>query len=233
MSRYETKVVDPSGAVACWACSNAVADAVFFCPHCGKIQPPSATDYFSVFSLQPRLNLDLVALEREFHHQSRKLHPDRFARASAQERQWSTANTALLNDAWRTLKDPLRRTEYLLSLRSAGASELTRESRVSADLLEEAFDLNMQLEELRAGRNANLLDSNLQSSLQRAKQKFEDFIAQTDDDLRAQWNAWDEDDSAARANAEAVMANLLSRRRYLSNLLRKVNRALGIESGTE
>ena len=61
----------------------------------------------------------MAALEHEFHRLSRKVHPDRFARADENERQWSLADTALLNDAYRTLKDPLRRTEYLLKLEGA------------------------------------------------------------------------------------------------------------------
>ena len=103
-------------------------------------------------------NLDLAALEHEFHRLSRKLHPDRFARAEENEKQWSLADTALLNDAYRTLKDPLRRTEYLLKLLGAeigddartGKTQEQEPSRVPADLLEEVFELNMQLEEMRA-----------------------------------------------------------------------------------
>ncbi len=71
----------------------------------------------------PRLDLDLAALEHEFHRLSRKLHPDRFARAQENEKQWSLADTALLNDAYRTLKDPLHRTEYLLKLEGAEIGE--------------------------------------------------------------------------------------------------------------
>jgi hypothetical protein len=58
----------------------------------------------------------------EFHRLSRKLHPDRFARAAENEKQWSLADTALLNDAYRTLKDPLHRTEYLLKLEGADSA---------------------------------------------------------------------------------------------------------------
>ena len=101
------------------------------------------------------MNIDLAALEQEFHRLSRRLHPDRFARASESEKEWSLADTALLNDAYRTLKDPLRRTEYMLKLQgaemgAASADEEDREnpSRVPTDLLEEVFDLNMQLEEM-------------------------------------------------------------------------------------
>ena len=90
--------------------------------------------------MEPKLNLDLVALEHEFHRLSRRLHPDRFARALENEKQWSLADTALLNDAYRTLKDPLRRTEYLLKLLGAeiGAEPESKEAksaRTPADLL--------------------------------------------------------------------------------------------------
>ena len=114
------KVVENEVPVACWSCSVAHNESTLFCPDCSKIQPPSSGEYFSVFGLEPRLNLDLAALEREFHRLSRRLHPDRFTRASENEKQWSLADTALLNDAYRTLKDPLRRTEYLLKLAGRG-----------------------------------------------------------------------------------------------------------------
>ena len=117
------KVVDSAVPVACWSCSIGHNDSTLFCPHCSKIQPPPGGDYFSVFSLEPKLNLDLSALEHEFHRLSRKLHPDRFARALENEKQWSLADTALLNDAYRTLKDPIRRTEYLLKLLGAEIGE--------------------------------------------------------------------------------------------------------------
>ncbi len=113
------KVLDSAVPVACWSCSIGHNDSTLFCPHCSKIQPPPGGDYFSVFGLNPRLDLDLSELEHEFHRLSRKLHPDRFARALDNEKQWSLADTALLNDAYRTLRDPLRRTEYLLKLEGA------------------------------------------------------------------------------------------------------------------
>jgi molecular chaperone HscB len=136
------KAVDSAAPVACWSCAVAHNEPTLFCPHCSKIQPPVGGTYFSVFGIEPRLNLDLAALEREFHRLSRKLHPDRFARATENEREWSLANTALLNDAYRTFKDPVRRTEYLLKLHGAeiGEEHSGRDrkdpSRVPPDLLE-------------------------------------------------------------------------------------------------
>jgi len=177
------KVVDSAVPVACWSCSIAHNDSTLFCPHCSKIQPPSGADFFTVFGLTPRLNVDLRSLETEFHRLSRRLHPDRFARAEQNEKEWSLADTALLNDAYRTLKDPITRTEYLLKLHGAeigeeysGKDRRAGEmgaSRVPADLLEEVFDLNMQLEEMRMEHKMGEEDPSLKQSLINAKTKFE------------------------------------------------------------
>jgi molecular chaperone HscB len=228
------KVIDSAVPLACWSCSVAHNPSTLFCPHCSKIQPPAAGDYFSVFSLEPGLNIDTAALEHEFHRLSRKLHPDRFARASENEREWSLADTALLNDAYRTLKEPLRRTEYLLKLMGAEIGEehsgkdRRDPSRVPADLLEEVFELNMQLEEMRMERKMGEEDAALHGDLARAKEKFEGLMNDVDRDLRAQWTAWDKGDSNTRQAAQRQMVALLDRRRYLSNLVREVKETLGV-----
>lgn len=231
------KVIESAIPVECWSCSVAHNELTLFCPHCSKIQPPQQGNYFSVFGLQPRLNLDLATLEKEFHRLSRKLHPDRFARASENEKEWSLADTALLNDAYRTLKDPIRRTEYLLKLHGAeigeefaGKNRRPNEmgaSRAPADLLEEVFDLNMQLEEMRMAKASGDEDAALKQTLTGAKTKFEALLNAVDDDLRAQWNAWDSGDEQDRHAAQNKMVALLDRRRYVSNLVREVNETLG------
>ncbi|MGA2890218.1 MAG: Fe-S protein assembly co-chaperone HscB [Terracidiphilus sp.] len=226
------KVLDSAVPVACWSCSIGHNDSTLFCPHCSKIQPPPGGDYFSVFALEPKLNLDLPALENEFHRLSRKLHPDRFARAEENEKQWSLADTALLNDAYRTLKDPLRRTEYLLKLEGAEIGEehsgknRKDPSRAPADLLEEVFELNMQLEEMRAARQTGEQDTALESSLIEAKEKFTGLLGAVDGELREAWNDWDTGDATARRSAQDRMVALLDRRRYLSNLVRDVTEVL-------
>jgi molecular chaperone HscB len=227
------KVVDSAVPVACWSCSIGHNDSTLFCPHCSKIQPPPGGDYFSVFGLKPQLNLNLPALEQEFHRLSRKLHPDRFARALENEKQWSLADTALLNDAYRTLKDPLRRTQYLLKLEGAEIGEehsgkdRKDPSRVPTDLLEEVFDLNMQLEEMRMTRKVGDEDPALEASLAEAKDKFEGLVVAVDRDLRTEWQLWDAGNESARQAAQKRMVALLDRRRYLSNLVRDVTETLG------
>jgi molecular chaperone HscB len=240
------KVIDSAIPVDCWSCAVAHNESTLFCPHCSKIQPPPGGDYFSVFSLVPKLDLDLGMLEHQFHKLSRKLHPDRFARASASEKDWSLADTALLNDAYRTLRDPIRRTEYLLKLhgaeigeehagkdrggapedRSSSLGSRKDPSRVPADLLEEAFELNMQLEEMRMSKKMGDSDPELQSSLEQANKKFNDMLNEVDRDLREQWQVWDNGEEAARLEAQKKMVSLLDRRRYINNLVRDVTDTL-------
>jgi len=237
------RVVDPAIPVACWSCSVAHNESTLFCPHCSKIQPPPGGNFFTVFGLSPRLNLDLASLEKEFHRLSRRLHPDRFARAAENEKEWSLADTALLNDAYRTLKDPIARTEYLLKLHGAeigeefagngqkGREDRTGSSRVPSDLLEEVFDLNMQLEEMRMAHQMGAEDPALKQELMQAGEKFENLRQVVDRDLRAQWDAWDHGGEAARQAAENAMLALLDRRRYLSNLVRDVTETLEGKNG--
>jgi molecular chaperone HscB len=240
------KVIDSAVPIACWSCAVAHNESTLFCPHCSKIQPPPGGDYFSVFSLVPKLDLDLGMLEHQFHKLSRKLHPDRFARAATNEKDWSLADTALLNDAYRTLRDPIRRTEYLLKLhgaeigeehagkdrggapedRSSSLGSRKDPSRVPADLLEEAFDLNMQLEEMRMSKKMGDSDPELQSSLEQANKKFNDMLNEVDRDLREQWQVWDNGEEAARLEAQKKMVSLLDRRRYINNLVRDVTDTL-------
>ena len=145
----------------CWSCGT--MRAVHFCSACGKVQPPVPVDYFTFFALPRKLNLDTALLEREFYELSRKLHPDLCARADKREQEWSLEQSSLLNDAYRTLKDPIKRTEYLLRLEGVELEEQSKTATEKArttgeikkqvvppDLLEEVFELNMQLEELRA-----------------------------------------------------------------------------------
>jgi molecular chaperone HscB len=225
-------ILTTSAPTACWACSAALASSALLCPICGKVQPVSTADYFQVFGLKRSLTLNVTELEREFHRLSRRLHPDRFARASADEQQWSLANTALLNDAYRALRDPIQRTEYLLRLEGLKIGEehagkgKSADRQPPADLLEEVFELNMQLEEMRMNQKMGENDPALLADLTAARTRFEDLLASVDTDLATRGAEWDAGNSEIRQKAANTMASLLDRRRYLRNLVRDVNAVL-------
>src|SRR5580693_7417917 len=105
-------------------------------------------NYFEVFGLPQLLAIDTSALEKTFHALSRKYHPDYFTTAPAEEKSRALRMTALLNDAYRTLRHPIRRVEYLLSLHGFKSDG----SKVPQALLMEVFEINELLEEVKAGR---------------------------------------------------------------------------------
>ena len=234
---------------ACWSCGD--MRAALFCESCGKLQPPAPTDYFSFFGLPRKLNIDVGKLEREFYQFSRKLHPDVFSQASAQEQDWSLQKSSQMNDAYRTLKDPIARTEYLLKLegvqleeQSKAATEKARQTGetkkqvVPPDLLEEVFELNMQLEEARMNKKMGEVDVNLEGDLKRTKQSLEGKYDALDRELKQYWTEWDGlIDQAVSGDVDAVpeqerrsvrdkMVDVLNRRSYIRNLVRDVNEVL-------
>src|SRR5664280_2887047 len=89
-------------------------------------------DYFEIFSLPPHLVIDTAALEKSFYALSRKLHPDRFAAKPAAEQEAALAESSRLNDAYRTLKDPIARTEYLLQLEGVELEEQSKSATEAA-----------------------------------------------------------------------------------------------------
>jgi molecular chaperone HscB len=232
---------------SCWSCG--AMRAAHFCEACGKVQPPAPADYFAFFGLPRKLNLDVAALEKDFYELSRKLHPDLNARTDKREQEWSLEQSSLLNDAYRTLKDPIRRTQYLLQLegveleeQSKAATEKARATGeakkqiVPPDLLEEVFDLNMQLEELRMHKKMGEDDPALIEEIGRQKLELEEKRQALLNELQADWKTWDgligreqagqlvsEDE---RKQARDKMVDLLNRRNYIRNLVRDVNEAL-------
>jgi molecular chaperone HscB len=225
---------------ACWSCGD--MRAAQFCKSCGKVQPPSPVDYFSFFGLPRKLNLDTNVLEREFYSLSRKLHPDIYAGSKVQEQEWSLEQSSRLNDAYRTLRDPIRRTEYLLKLegvelegQSKAATEEARKTGekkqiVPPDLLEEVFELNMQLEELRANKKLGEEDPALVQELQAHTQSLEKKFAGLFDELKGYWSEWDATEDSANEDVKRKvrdkMVDLLNRRSYIRNLVRDANEVL-------
>lgn len=217
--------------------------AVHFCSACGKVQPPVPVDYFTFFGLPRKLNLDVTGLESDFYQLSRKLHPDLYSVADPREQQWSLEQSSQLNDAYRTLKDPIQRTEYLLRLEGVELEEqskaATEEARatgkvknqvVPPDLLEEVFDLNLQLEELRRQKKLGEDDPALIEEIGRQKLELEEKHEALLEELKQEWTEWDSavdsGTEAARLKIRDQMVDVVNRQNYLKNLVRDVNEAL-------
>jgi len=225
MSVTQTRT-ESGAATACWSCGAASAGA-HFCPACGKIQPlPRGTSYFAFFGLPEKLQIDSEALEQQFHKLSWKLHPDNFMRAGEFERNLSLERSSELNDAYRALRDPLTRVEYLLAhkgMRKEGAAK----QQAPPELLEEVFELNESLDELRAARAVGEDLAALRARLESAEKDFQDKLEEVDAELERVRKGWDLaiEAGATEADREKLMARMneiLNRRSYIRNLVASV-----------
>lgn len=237
----------PEDTHSCWSCGS--MRAAHFCESCGKVQPPVPVDYFTFFGLPPKLDLDVAALEKDFYELSRRLHPDLNARAGSREQEWSLEQSSLLNDAYRTLRDPIKRTEYLLHLEGVALEEQSKNATEQAraageikkqivppDLLEEVFELNVELEELRMNQKTGEEDPALIAAIGKQKLAFEAKHDALLKELQSYWKAWDSlidrrrqenpETAGDRAQVIGKMVDLLNRRNYIRNLVRDVNAAL-------
>jgi len=110
-------------------------------------------NHFEVFGLERRLGIDAAALQRRFYELSRRYHPDFHASTSPEDQAQALAASARLNAAYRTLRDPIARIDYLVRLEEGretkeGASE---KPKAPPELLEEMFEIQEALAEARAG----------------------------------------------------------------------------------
>jgi molecular chaperone HscB len=161
--------------------------------------------FYESLGLERKLALDAEHLKKRFYERSRQWHPDRFSRAPAADQQKALEMTALLNDAFRTLRDPVARAGYFL--RESGL-DLSQEP--PAELLEEVFELNLALEELRRG------DESVRPQLDAARERFQGMLEQCGKELEALFERHD------RAPGEPVLQEIraaLNRRKYVANLV--------------
>ena len=226
VTQPQTAQTNRAAAPACWSC-QAPATGGHFCSACGKIQPlPAGVDYFAFFGLPQKLTIDPGALESQFHKLSWKLHPDNFVRAREFERNLSLERSSELNDAYRTLRDPVARVEYLLSL-SGMRKEGQKKQQAPPELLEEVFELNESLDELREARADGGDVVGLRNGLAGAQANFQEKLEEVDAELAAVCREWDaaldaHADDARRNVLLARMNEILNRRSYIRNLVASV-----------
>jgi molecular chaperone HscB len=214
------------------ACPNCGAGApldAHFCPQCTKILPlQRRADYFSFLGLQRKLNIDAAALEEQFRALSRQFHPDYFYNATPAERRASLERSSYLNDAYRTLRQPVARIEYLLRLEGLAPTNPEEASRqVPPALLEEVFALNEELDEIRDLRGNGGAPEVWRERLERARRPIEAKRVHHEaqlQELAARWDA-----GATETDRRAILEALRDRfleRNYIANLLASIEREL-------
>jgi molecular chaperone HscB len=217
----------------CKSCGGGAPIDVHFCPQCTKILTLGRQgDYFRFFGLPRKLNIDAADLDRRFRSLSRQFHPDYFYNAPAAERRASLERSSYLNDAYRTLRQPLARVEYLLQLEglaARGPEEAAKQ--VPPTLLEEVFTLNEELDEIRALRARGAAADEWRQSLERAARPIETKRADHEAQVTALSARWDSlvDTGAAESERRAVLEALRERvleRNYINNLLAGIEREL-------
>src|SRR6202030_1719024 len=187
-------------------------------------------DHFSLFGLPRKLWIEMSALEKKFLELSWKLHPDKFVNASADEQELSLKGSSGLNDAYRVLRDPVARVEYLLGLEGM-RKEGEHKQQAPPELLEEVFELNESLDELREAKSSGGDLASLKARLQSAEQNFQEKLGQVDVQLQEAARQWDAaiDANATDAERKGIMVRLnelLNRRSYIRNLVTNVAKEL-------
>jgi len=214
--------------LVCWNCHERTL-GTHFCSSCGKLlEWPQGLDYFALFEMPRQLWIDMSGLEQKFLRLSWKLHPDNFVNASEQERELSLKRSSELNDAYRTLREPVARVEYLLAIEGE-RKEGERKQQAPPELLEEVFELNESLDELRGAKASGEDLAALKARLEAAEKSFQKKLGEVDGELQAAAHEWDaalEGDRATRKKIMGRLNELLNRRSYIRNLVTNVAKEL-------
>jgi molecular chaperone HscB len=190
------------------------------------------SDYFALFGMPRKLWIAMGALEQKFLQLSWKLHPDNFVNASEEERELSLKRSSELNDAYRTLRDPIARVEYLLELEGE-RKEGEKKQQAPPELLEEVFELNESLDEWREARSAGSDTAALHARLVSAEKNFGEKLSEVDHQLQRiaqEWDAAIDLNAVAGPARKMLMARMnecLNRRSYIRNLVTSVAKEMG------
>ncbi len=222
---------------ACRECGGTAPLDVHFCPQCSRILALGRHgDYFTFMGLPRKLNLASATLERRFRDLSRQFHPDYFYNAAPEERRASLNRSSFLNDAYRTLRDPVARVDYLLGLEGLAAKNPQEAAKqVPPALLEEVFALNEELEDVRAMRSGGAPAEAWRARLDRARAPIEAKRAAHEARLADLSARWDElaDRGAPAAERRPVLEALrdvMLERNYIANLLAGIEKEASSEA---
>jgi molecular chaperone HscB len=218
----------PMARSMCWHCQSEVTGE-YLCGQCVKVQPLSKElDYFACFQIPRRLNVDEKQLERTFYELSRTFHPDYYSSKDETEQTISLGNSAFLNAAYRTLKDPIQRVEYLIRLEAGAVKDIR--SSPPGDLFEEILELQEDVESFRelATQGPSPESDQLREKLQQERRHLEQRQADIESSLRAKFNEWDrlQDEGGCSQHPREEktrllreMQEMLSNRTYVRNII--------------
>jgi len=214
--------------LTCWNCHERTL-GTHFCSSCGKLlKLPKGVDYFALLEMPRKLWIEMDGLEKKFLQLSWKLHPDNFVNATERERELSLEQSSQLNDAYRLLRDPVARVEYLLELEGT-RKEGEHKQQAPPELLEEVFELNESLDELREVKVSGGDLGTLRARLESAEKNFQEKLGEVDAQLQAAAREWDnalDGDAVKREKIMAKLNELLNRRSYIRNLVTNVQKEL-------
>ena len=210
--------------VRCWRCQDEHTPQVF-CPACGALQPlPPDIDYFTVFGLARDPMLDEQALANTYYDLSRQLHPDLHQTGTAEEQEASLQNTAVLNRAYRTLRNPVQRGQYWLEL---NGEQLGKENnKVPPDLALLVFEVQEQLAAVREARSAGPSDAltGRKAELTQVRDDLDERMRGLQQKLATNFSKWGQTNGLSELLGE--LKRVLSDMAYLRTLTRDVEKSL-------
>ena len=189
-----------------------------------------AVDHFEVFGLPRRLGIDTAELQRKFYELSRRGHPD-FHQGETPERQAEILEaSARLNAAYRALRDPLARIEYLVRLEEGRNTRegATVKPKAPPELLEEMFEIQEALQEAKSAGQSGGLDAGAKETLVAQRDRLRERYEQEESRLRGPLSqAWDAAAVAERAEALNAFKDSLAVRAFLRTVIDDIDEALG------
>ena len=183
-------------------------------------------DHFEVFGLPRRLAIDTAELQRKFYELSRRYHPDFHQTAPSEEQARALEASARLNAAYRALRDPILRVEYLVRLEEGRDTKegATVKPKAPPELLEEMFEIQEALVEAKAGGLAAAGRAVLVAQRDRLTARLRDEEARLVGPLSQHWDA---SPPAERQRGLAAMKESLAIRAYLRTVIDDLTDALG------
>jgi molecular chaperone HscB len=190
----------------------------------------AATDHFETFGLERRLAIDTAALQRRFYELSRRWHPDFHQGAPPDQQARALEASARVNAAYRALRDPVARVEYLVRLEEGRDTREGAAVKPAAPpaLLAEMFEIQEALEEARGGPLTDALRTSLTAQRDVLRARMSETEARIAGPLSA---AWDAAAPTERGPALAALKAALATRAYLRTVVDDLGAALG--EGTE